>query len=202
MQFCSCGGRLFIFLFSSPRVKTGPGTMAVNLWPVPGETLSLVISLFRRGSKRRHPMDHKNGASVPHRSTLVPSTGEICMHSPPPLKTESAPERPAADSRKSSEKLRSNQLRRQRVSFLAEAFSDLSTIRILKAGSLISGIAFSLCSMHPGNLYTTTIIPEIKDTRLFHYYVIRRFVPNKAPTRRVDQVYRKSTAGSALVALF
>ena len=47
------------------------------------------------------------------------------------------PERPAAGLRESSEKRRSNRHRRQRVSFLAEAFSDLSTIRLLKVEPLI-----------------------------------------------------------------
>ena len=54
-----------------------------------------------------------------------------------PLKSDSAPERPTADSRESSEKRRDNQHRKQCVSFLAEACPDLSTIRMLKAVSLM-----------------------------------------------------------------
>ena len=90
-------------LFSSPRANTGPCTILVNLWPPPGETLSLISFLFYLGSKLHHPVDHENGASILLRSTLV--NREICMQ--PLLKTKSAPERPAADSLEYSEAFQS-----------------------------------------------------------------------------------------------
>ena len=119
----------------------------------PQEKLCLISSLFRRGSKRRHLMNHENGACILHSITLVnredmsatPDEDGGC-----PRETDAA-----ADSRESSEKQRSIQRRKQRVSFLAEACSDLSTIRILKAGSPVDSElgARSIQSRRGGSLY-------------------------------------------------
>ena len=107
-----------IFVCFYLAVNTGPLTISVNLWSAPGEASCLASSVFRRGSKRRHPMEHEKVASFLRRSTIV--NWGICMQ--PPMKTESAYERSAVYSRESSEKSPSYRHRRQSVSFCAEVF--------------------------------------------------------------------------------
>ena len=66
-------------LFCSPKADTEPPHIICEpLWPAPRENYSLVSPLFRRGSKRRHPVDHESGASKGASS----SVGGICIQPP------------------------------------------------------------------------------------------------------------------------